>query len=207
MADGCTDTERELMDATGAVLAEHGVTGVTTQKIADEWGRAQSLVHYYHDTKEDLIVAYIETIRERARHRYEAMADDPPLDRVESAAVDGVDCHPEGSDQVNALYDLHGEASHNDRYRAALDGFETDGRAFLETAVRDGIEAGTFRDVDPATAAVFLLSASDGALLRTVSLRRDADASLFRAGAEQYVTDVLLTDDAREQWDGFAGAD
>ena len=202
--DDRTDTERELMDATGAALAEHGVAGVTTQKIADEWGRAQSLVHYYHDTKEDLVVAYIETLRERARGDYAERDDDPPLDRIEWAVADGLEYHPDGSQQVNALYDLHGEAPHNDRYRAALNDFETDGREFLEDAVRDGIDAGTFRDVDPEAAALFLLSAGDGALLRTVSLRRDADASLFRAGAEGYVRDVLLTDGARENWDGFA---
>jgi AcrR family transcriptional regulator len=202
-----TDTERELVNATGAALAEHGAAGVTTQKIADEWGRAQSLVHYYYDTKEDLIVGYVETILERMHREYEARADDSPLDRIEWAVAEGVECHPDASQQVSALYDLHGEATHNDRYRAVLDDLEEAGREFLKTAVGDGVEAGTFRDVDPETAALFLLSASDGTLLRTVSLRRDADASLFRAGVEQYVEDVLLTDRARENWAGFAEAD
>jgi len=202
-----TDAERELMDATGAALAEHGVAGVTTQKIADEWGRAQSLVHYYHDTKEDLIVAYVETIRDRIVDEYAEMADDPPLDRLSWSLVEGIECTPDGTEQVNALYDLHGEAPHNDRYRAVLDDFEEAGRRFLESAIRDGVEEGTFRDVNPAAAAAFLLSASDGVLLRTVSLRRADDAPLFREGAERYVADVLLTDEAREHWDGFAGAD
>lgn len=201
-----TDAERELMDATGAALAEHGVAGVTTQKIADEWGRAQSLVHYYYDTKEELIAAYIGTIRERMEREYATMADDPPLDRLEWSLVEGIECHPDGSQQVNALYNLHSEAPHNDRYRAALDDFEEAGRAFLETAIRDGVEDGTFRDVDPEATAAFLLSASDGVLLRTISLGRD-DAPLFRAGAERYVDDILLTDEAREDWDGFGTVD
>ncbi|WP_232700930.1 TetR/AcrR family transcriptional regulator [Halobacterium wangiae] len=207
MSDERTDTERELMAATGAALAEHGVAGVTTQKIADEWGRAQSLVHYYYDTKEDLIVAYVEALHERMADEYAEMADDPPLDRLEWSLVGGIDYHPDGSEQVNALYDLHGEAPHNERYRAALDDFEDAGRRFLETAIRDGVEEGTFRGVDPEAAATFLLSASDGVLLRTVSLRRADDAPLFRAGAERYVDEVLLTDEAREAWDGFAEGD
>ena len=204
MADERTDTERELLAATGEALAEHGVAGVTTQRIADEWGKAQSLVHYYHDTKEDLIVAYIEYVSDGVCGQYLDRDDDAPLDRIEWIVTSGVEHSSEGSEQVNALYDLHGEAPHNDRYRAALDEFEADGRAFVEDAIRDGVDAGTFRDVDPESASLFLLSASDGALLRTVSLRRDADGSLFRAGAEQYVADVLLTEEARENWDGFA---
>ncbi|WP_232687364.1 TetR/AcrR family transcriptional regulator [Halobacterium zhouii] len=199
-----TDTERELIEATGDALAKHGVAGVTTQKIADEWGRTQSLVHYYYDTKEDLIVAYVEYLRDGVRSEYVERDDDPPLARIEWLVTDDFEHQPDGSQQVNVLYDLHGEAPHNDRYRAALNDFEADGREFVEDAIRDGIEDGTFRDVDPEAAALFVLSASDGALLRTVSLRRDDDAALFRAGAEQYVTNVLLTDDAREQWRGFA---
>ncbi|MFB6072296.1 MAG: TetR/AcrR family transcriptional regulator [Halobacterium sp.] len=205
-----TDAEAELLAATGAVLAEHGVAGTTTQKIADEWGRSQSLVHYYYDTKEDLVVAWIDALRESQRERYAERADDPPLDRIEWAATadlatgDGAHPDEDAARSVSALYDLHGEAPHNDRYRDALDAFEADGREFLADAVRDGVDAGTFRDVDPDAVSLFLLSASDGALLRTVSLGRTGDAPGFRAAAEQYVREVLLTEDARESWGGFA---
>lgn len=202
-----TDTERELLDATGAALAEHGVAGVTTQKIADEWGRSQSLVHYYYDTKADLVVAYIEFLRATQRERYAARADDSPLARIEWLVLTDLAPNDDVANTVNVLYDLHAEAPHNDRYRAALDGFEVDAREFVETAVREGIEAGRFRDVDPAVVTAFLLSASDGARLRTVSLGRTADAAAFRAGAEQYVADMLLTADARADWDGFTESD
>jgi AcrR family transcriptional regulator len=202
-----TDTERELLRATGTALAEHGVAGVTTQKIADEWGRSQSLVHYYYDTKEDLVVAYIEFLRANQRERYAARAEDPPLDRIEWLVLTDLAPEDDVANTVNVLYDLHAEAPHNDRYRAALDGFEADAREFVETAIRDGADAGTFRDVDPTVVTAFLLSASDGARLRTVSLRRTGDAAAFRAGAERYVADMLLTADARADWDGFGEGD
>lgn len=198
-----TDTERALLEATGDALAEHGVAAVTTQKIADEWGRAQSLVHYYYDTKADLIVAYIDYLRETQRREYERRAGDPPLDRLEWLVAGNLDVHDEEALQVNVLYDLHGEAPYNERYRAALNGFETDAQEFLVDAIRDGVDDGTFRPVDPEAAAVFLLSANDGVYLRTVSLRRDDAAARYRAGAEQFVADALLADDAREDWSGF----
>lgn len=198
-----SDTERELMHATGRALAEHGVAAVTTQKIADEWGRAQSLVHYYHDTKDDLIVAYIEFLTERQRQAYRERADDPPLDRLAWLVAEDLHADQEAARSVNVLNDLHGEAPHNERYRAALDDLETDGQAFLADAIRDGVADGTFRPVDPEATAVFLLSASDGIYLRTVSLDRRDAAALFRAGTEQFVRDALLTEDARDDWGGF----
>lgn len=207
MAAERNDTEVELLWATGRALGDHGVASVTTQNIADEWGRAQSLVHYYYDTKEDLVVAYVDFLRERRQVEYAERADDPPLDRVEWMVAGGLGAAPDDTANVNALYDLHGEAPHNERYQRALDGFEEDARVFLADAIRDGVEDGTFRPVDPEAAALFLLSASDGVLLRTVSLARTADGPLFRQGATQYLRDVLLTEDASEVWDGFRRAD
>lgn len=198
-----TDTERELMQATGEALAEHGVAAVTTQKIADEWGRAQSLVHYYHDTKEDLIVAYIEFLTERQRAAYEERAEDPPLDRLAWMVAEDLHADQGAAQTVNVLNDLHGEAPHNERYRAALADLEADGQAFLTDAIRDGVDDGTFRSVDPESTALFLLSASDGIYLRTVSLDQREAADLFRAGTEQFVRDTLLTENAREDWSGF----
>ncbi|MFB6271098.1 MAG: TetR/AcrR family transcriptional regulator [Halobacterium sp.] len=205
--DEWTDTERGLLDATGRALADHGVSALTTQRIADEWGRSQSLVHYYYDTKTDLVVAYIEYLRAQQRERYAARSDDPPLDRIEWLVFTDLAPDEDVANTVNVLYDLHAEAPHNDRFRDALDGFEADAREFVETAVRDGVDAGTFRDVDPEAVSAFLLSASDGARLRTVSLGRREDAAAFRAGAEQYVADVLLAADARADWSGFDEAD
>lgn len=204
MSDGqsnFTDTERELLEATGDAIAEHGVADVTTQKIADAWGRAQSLVHYYYDTKTDLVVAYIESLHEGLESEYAARADDPPLDRIEWAAVGDL-CETSGADSL-ALFDLHGNAPYEERYQAALNDVEADARAFVETAIADGIESGQFRAVDPEATAALLLSAHDGGILRTATLGREADATLLQSAVEQYVRDALLAADAREDWDGF----
>lgn len=202
-----TDTERDLLEATERAIADHGVSAVTTQDIADEWGRAQSLVHYYYDTKADLVVAYVEYVRELLRAGYDDRSDDPPLDRLEWAAVVGSSRLDAPNAMTLALFELHSQAPHDDRLRDALNDLEDAAREFVEAAVADGIADGTFRDVDPAVAATMLLSAHDGGLLRTGTLARDADVDHLRAGAEQYVRNVLLTGDARDDWTGFSEGD
>jgi AcrR family transcriptional regulator len=199
------DTERELLEATGDAIAKHGVADVTTQKIADEWGRAQSLLHYYYDTKTDLVVAYIEYLHEGLSEAFEARADDPPLERLEWATVRDL-CDTSQARSL-ALFDLHGNAPYEERYQAALNDFEDDARAFVEAAIEDGIEDGTFRDVDPETTTALLLSAHDGGILRSATLGRESDGDLIERAVERYVRDLLLAQDVREDWGGFEGGE
>lgn len=197
-----SDTERELLEATRSAIADHGVSDVTTQKIADEWGRSQSLVHYYYETKTDLVVAFIEYLSDGISSEYAKRADDSPLARLETAVVHDL-CDDEHQSAYLALFDLHGNAPFDERYQDALNDLENEARSFLETAIEDGIAAGTFRDVPTAEVATTLLSAHDGGILRTATLGREADGVLLTAGIERYVERVLLTDCAREEWNGF----
>lgn len=187
-------TRAEIMAATRRALANHGVTDLTTHKIADEWGKSQSLLHYYFDTKEDLLVSFIEHLRAESKAAYREQASDPPLDRL-WWFLDR-DLHGEvTADQrafSTALLELHSKAAHNENYREALNRYEDDAREFLETTIRDGIKAGTFRDVDPKETAVVLLSAHDGGILRACILGRTDDATAARTGLETVVRSVLL---------------
>lgn len=196
------DVKRELLEATGNAIAEYGVSNVTTQKIADEWGRSQSLVHYYYETKADLVVAYIEHLHDGISREYAEYTGNSPLERLERAVV-WDHCDDESRSASLALFDLHGNAPFNERYQKALNDLEDEARDFLETAIRDGIEAGTFRNVSPAEVATLLLSAHDGGILRTATLDRQADGALLESGIEQYVARVLLTEEARTDWGGF----
>lgn len=196
MASDDTTTEDELLQATGRALRAHGVGDLTTQKIADEWDKAQSLVHYYYDTKEELVVAYIDRVREGLEADYESHADDPPLERIRRFFTADLGEPADGPDVGTVLLELHAQAPHNDAYRQALDDLEETARRFVEQAVRDGVEAGVFRDVDPAATAVLLLSAHDGAIVRARMLGRTDDADLARAGLDAYLRDHLLAEAA-----------
>lgn len=198
-------TRDEIMAAARQALERHGVNDLTTHNIADEWGKSQSLLHYYYDTKEDLLVAFIDHLRAQSEESYRARASDPPLDRVRWFLDHHLDDATADERRAfsTALLELHSKASHNERYREALDGYEADAREFVATAIRDGTEAGTFADVDAEEVATVLLSAHDGGLLRARVLGRAADASVVRAGLETYIESVLLTESGRVE----AGAD
>lgn len=188
----------ELIAATTRTLVTHGIADLTTQKIADEWGRSQALVHYYCGTKEELLVAYLEHVRESVAVSYEAHADDPPEDRVRWLLTRSFAGTPVEADRVfrTALIELHAQAPHHEEYRAVLEGMEEDARAFLTAAIEDGIEAGTFRNVDVAATVTFLLSAQDGGVVRTDLLGRDTDRDSLTRAFENYVASTLLAESA-----------
>lgn len=199
---GQESTQAEIMAATQRAIAKHGITDLSTQKIADEWGRSQPLLHYYYETKEELIVAYIDHLRASSNEAYEARASQTPLNRVwwmTQRDFDPADIDDQTSVST-ALLELHAKAPHSEPYREALNRYEDDAREFLVTALQDGIERGTFREVDPEETATFLLSVLDGENLRTRMLGRSSDATTIRAGLEAYVRSNLLTETGRSEW-------
>jgi len=47
------------------------------QDIADECSKSKSLLHYHYDTKEDLLVAFLDHVISDSERRIAAHADDP----------------------------------------------------------------------------------------------------------------------------------
>lgn len=185
-----------LMKATGEALVKYGVNELTTQKIANEWGQSQSLIHYYHNTKDDLLITYIEWLQTKQKRKYESQADEAPLERIRWFLNQGLGSLEASEREFSiAIFELHGIAATDERYRQALTGIEEDAKAFVRTAIQDGIKNGVFRPVNVDSVTMILLSAHDGGLLRSTALQRTSDGEQVHAGLVDYVKRVLLSDD------------
>jgi AcrR family transcriptional regulator len=77
-----TDTRREILEATQRSLIKHGYSALSTEKVADELGRSQSLVHYHYETKDDLLAAFVEFYSERLRGMLSTIEDRAPGERL-----------------------------------------------------------------------------------------------------------------------------
>lgn len=188
------DADGELMIVTGRALAKYGIAELTTQRIADEWGKSQSLVHYYYETKEDLVVAYVGWLRDQTVENYARQADQPPLDRIEwflfrhfTGPHD-----PEEPAFSTGLVQLQAAAPYDDRLRAALAELDEAAIDFLRTAVQDGIDSGDFRAVEIDQVVDHLLAWLSGAIQRSVTLRDTTDIEALKSGMEAYLDSVLL---------------
>ncbi|QLH79707.1 TetR family transcriptional regulator [Halosimplex rubrum] len=94
-------TPEAIMGATYRALCEHGYADLTMQDIADESDKSKASLHYHFDTKEELLLAFLD-------HLYDAFTDDVGTtdgdDAVERLVrfVDELLCPAERTDEPRA---------------------------------------------------------------------------------------------------------
>ena len=170
----------EIMDGVYGALRAHGYADLTMQDIADECSKSKSLLHYHYDTKEDLLVAFLEHIISDSEGRIAARADDPPVDRLVQF-VGWFVFAPDEADREAfhiALLELRTQGPFNERIREQLARSDRLLRGTVADILADGIEAGVFRDVDVEETAALLVATLDGARTRQITLagaERDAE--------------------------------
>ena len=169
-------------------------------KVAEEADVSQSLVHYYFETKEDLVRALFEWGGENVEEAVEDRVDgDDPRERL----VEWTDYMIMGDGEfeevieVNrVLLELRSLAVRNDWARDIVRGEREGLEAFVADAVEDGIERGQFRDVDVEPFAAAYASGIEASQdLTAVFADPDAVAALYD-GLVNLVDDYLVVEDA-----------
>ena len=201
MSDGDPSTppdgHEEIMEATYRALQEHGFADLTMQDIADEAGKSKSLLHYHYDTKQDLLVAFLDYLIERGAERAAEHADDPPGERLRNFAARAlVDNDNEDWSFATAILELQAQAPHNETYRDQLAANEAALRDHLADIVREGVQSGAFRDVDPVATARLVLVAVDGARTHRVVYEDDTPEVVHDALVEQVIDPLEASDSA-----------
>jgi len=162
----------EIMDGVYRALRAHGYADVTMQDIADECSKSKSLLHYHYDTKEDLLVAFLDYVITDSEARIRARADDPPAERLagfvgwfvfEADAADREAFHI-------ALLELRTQGPFNERIREQLVRSDRLLRGTVADILESGIAAGTFREVDVEETAALVVATLDGARTRQITL-------------------------------------
>lgn len=167
--DAVRDT---TLDATAALVAEHGLTGVTMSQIAQRSGIGRATLYKYFPDIEAILAAWHERhIAGHLRHLVDVRDAASPDRRLEAVlrAYATISRHSETGSDLSAL--LH-TGEHVVRAEAQL-------REFVTELIREAAERGAVRnDVPPAELAAFCLHAltaasgasSDAALGRLVAV-------------------------------------
>lgn len=191
-----TDAREDIMQGVYEVLADRGFQGLTTQRVADAAGCSQSLVHYHYDTKVDLVVAFLEWVRSQETEWLAGLEGDTAGERLR-ALIDEQLAMPRDDEHGRfnvAFLELNAAAARNERYAVALREFSAMVQDTLADIVRDGIEAGEFRDVDPEATARFLRHALQCAVAEAFTLGIDRAKDEARDAVETYLERVVLAE-------------
>lgn len=188
------DTYDRFMRATYRVLSEEGYSGLSMRAIAAESGMSRGLVHYYFDSKQDLVTSLLEYLIERFGAYASALSARDPRARLD-ALLDWIAFGPEdGEAYFLAVFELRAQAPYDEELRAILTQNYRRAVEACAEAIREGVESGVFRDVDPRRTAVLLVNAVDGARNADLTLDvTDARATVM-AGLERHVVADILAD-------------
>jgi len=187
------ETRNNIMKATSRAIRRHGYAELTMDKIAEEYDKCKSNLHYHYGTKENLIVDFIGYLLEGFKEKIVPDAEDPVkrldglIDRMLLGTRDGE--IPERFHTV--LIELRSQAPYNERYRKKI----TENDVFIHDKVTDiieeGIENGRFKEVDPDQISTIILSIIDGGRARQISTERDV-AEKSRKALDQLIESILL---------------
>jgi len=190
------DTHREIMGATYHALCKHGYAHLTMQDIADEFDKSRSLLHYHYDTKEELMLAFVDNTVGWVGARLAESETEDPLGRLEEY-VDGFVIEPGEEDRETfalALLELRVQAVHNDQFREKLSTHYQTNVDTVAEIIADGVDAGVFRAVDPEEVGETIYTALVGARMYQVTLGARHASRRMRDQIAEFVVDDLLAD-------------
>jgi TetR/AcrR family transcriptional regulator len=152
-----SDSKEKIIDTAIEVFAEKGKFGTRMEEIAALAGVNKAMVYYYFSTKENLYKEVIQKIQ--AAHftfitnkiEYIASHYSSPKDKL----VESIKAHFEAvSKNTNYTKILIGALVNNPEYiHQAMENLLKESHAklhkFLDTILKEGIDAKLFRDIDP----------------------------------------------------------
>ena len=184
----------KILDGVYRALCTHGYAELTMQDIADECDKSTALLHYHYDTKEDLLIAFLDHIITDYEERLAAETDRPPTERLATFLARFVFA-PDNDKRESfhlALLEMRSQGPFNDRIRAQLERSDVVLRETAAEILQDGIEAGVFEPVDTDRTAAMLVAALDGARTRQITLGEgQPDDTYTRVVVEEVLDQVV----------------
>ncbi|WP_144905782.1 TetR/AcrR family transcriptional regulator [Halobellus captivus] len=181
----------EIMQATYRALREHGYADLTIKRIAAEYGKSTAAVHYYYDTKEALLAAFLDHLLERFVDSIHAVETTDPEKRLE-LLLDMLLVKPqENPDLSIALLEMRSQAPYKQAFRDRFEQNDEYIRYMLKAVINHGIDEGVFEDVDADHVTRALMTIVDGGRTRAVVLDDLSALETARQTAGEYVDAML----------------
>jgi len=185
--------EEEIMEATYRALLKHGYADLSISRIADELDKSKAAIYYHYDTKDDLLVAFLEFAVDRFEETIETETGDEPPEDLEHVIEKLLPLQPdEEQRQLQAvLVGLRSQAVTNEVFREQFTQIDERLAATIRGIVDRGIEEDTFRDVDPSRVAEHILATVNGAMYGRATTDRKSAAAAARVSLASYIDSEL----------------
>ena len=175
------ERREDVLNATWELITEVGYRRVRIADIAARTGTSTGIIHYYFETKEDVLdAAFRFAVDDAHRRSEEALAGiDDPWKRL-NALLDAHFPVGEGKKEWLIWLQLWNEAAVRPRLRALNEVYYGRWIDLVEGIVRDGQQRGVFRSVEPRAFAVRLLTMMDGLVIQLTMGSSEVGIDRFR---------------------------
>ncbi|MFC7068647.1 TetR/AcrR family transcriptional regulator [Halobaculum lipolyticum] len=174
------ETEQRIVEATFAAIHEHGYSGLTIQRIADQFDKSKSLLYYHYDDKDEIVADLLGF----ALGRYLSAIDDRTTDdpianlRVMVDELLPLDPTPEEAAGREVVMELRAQAVTDPEFRAAFTAIDDRLHDRIAGYVAEAIERDGVDGVDADAVAEQFLAVLNGALIESATADRDVVPAL-----------------------------
>ncbi len=195
------DTREVIMEATFRALSKHGYTDLRMRDIGEEMELTRQVIHYHFEGKHDLLSSFLEYVIDQYEGSVELDDDADPYTELR-ARVDQCLLGPEFGefthwDRMKVYHELYTYAQNDETYRAIFNDHYDRIRGSIIEVIEEGIESGTFREVDPELMGQLVTDVIHAARGRRIALGHEEAPEQARQALEAFAFDSLAPDAER----------
>ncbi|GAB3030828.1 TetR/AcrR family transcriptional regulator [Natronobiforma cellulositropha] len=196
----------EIFGATYRVLHTDGYAALSIQRIADEASLSKSTIYHHFESKDDLLLEFSQYLLTTYIDGLLATADADVLASIDAILDlffpyergDGASEHPL-PDAVHRVYlEMRTQAAHDETYRAHFDAVDHMVRERVAGVIREGIDQGVFRPVDPDAVAGMLYVFLEGTLFLSSTTDDHQWLPAVREELERYLAGLVYAEDGAQ---------
>lgn len=191
-----TTTRGRILQATYRALYEYGYAGLSIQRIADFTDISKSSIYYHYETKDELLLAFLERVLEDIRHGFEIESGgDPAADLTQFVDQIFTSIDPDAGEQalpMGAYVEIRAQGVSNEAYRERITDIDAALGEQLRTILRRGIDEGVLRDVDVEQVSEYLLSTIVRAIERYATTE-DVPVETVHEEVKQYLKQRVIS--------------
>ncbi len=193
-------TEERILEAARKVFARKGRDGARMQEIADEAGINRALLHYYFRSKQGLFEAVFAKMFEQFVRSYDTVLvpGQPFSETLRRFVFHYIDYVSDHEDMARLIVseNLRGDSMPGELMSRATATEESPPRRIVN-AIREAIESGEIRDVDPNQTLLTVISACIHfivmkPLVQAMNPEAQADFAAFTEARKEHIVDLLL---------------
>ena len=188
--DVSKERKSQILDAAEDIFTEKGFDSARMEDIADQTGLSKGTLYLYFEGKNDLIVALLDRVFQKEFDRIRNLINVDSTSSEKMMAITGlvIDDMKGMLGLIPILYNFLALAFRNKHVQAALKNYLHHYLDVLIPIIREGIDRGEFKDIEPQDIAINCMAILEGTLLLWVYDRNTIDIDRhIRLGMENLI--------------------